>query len=386
MNYRLALMIFLQFFTWGTWYGQITKYLAVRLGASGQQQGAVFATFSLAMLVAPFFVGFVSDRYFSAQRVLAVLALAGSALLFLLPGIRDPAVFFVYMLVYCLTFTPTLALTTRIAMYHLAAPERQYPGVRIWGTVAWILVSNLIGYLHAGTSPVLFQIGGTASLLLGLFAWTLPDTPPATSAPVSWRHLAGVDAFALLSKPGYGLFFAASVLICLPLSFYYAMANPALTDGGLPNVESTMSLGQVSEAGFLLLLPLAYRKLGVKGTLVIALVAWTVRFLCFASGNVALFYPGILLHGICYDFFFVTGQLYTDRQAGPAIKTQAQSLLTFATYGVGMGLGSLLSGRMKDVFTAGGTTQWAYFWLVPAGVSAVILCFFLFTRFPESHE
>lgn len=386
MKNRLALLIFLQFFTWGTWYGQITKYLAAALGATGRQQGAVFATFSLAMLVAPFFVGLIADRYFSAQRVLSVLALMGSALLFMLPGVSDPDAFFVYMLAYCLTFTPTLALTTRIAMYHLPDPERQYPGVRIWGTIAWIIVSNLIGYLHAGTDPVLFRIGGTASVLLGLFAWTLPDTPASPGDSGGWRQLAGLDAFALLRKPGFAAFFVASLLICLPLSFYYAMANPSLTDGGLPQVESTMSLGQVSEAFFLLLLPLAYRKLGVKGTFLVALLAWTLRFLCFASGKVALFYPGILLHGVCYDFFFVTGQLYTDRQAGPAVKTQAQSLLTFATYGVGMGLGSLLAGQLKDVFSVTGVTNWTGFWLVPAGVSAAILCLFTFSNLQETHD
>lgn len=378
---QLMVMMFLQFFTWGAWYGQVTKYLGTALGATGEQQGAAFSTFSIAMILAPFFVGMVADRFFSAQKVLGVLNLLGAGILWFLTQADHPDAFFWLLLAYCLTFTPTLALTSTIAMSQMAKPEKEFPGIRVLGTIAWIVVGNIIGSMGVGATVTIFHLAMGASVALGLFAFTLPDTPPKADGPASVGQILGTDALVLFRDRSFLIFFLSSVLICIPLSFYYAMANPSLTDSGMTNVESKMSLGQASEVIFMLLLPVAYHRLGVKWTFIVALLAWIVRFLCFGFGDAGsgewILYLAIILHGVCYDFFFVTGMIYTDNKAGDRIKTQAQSLITLATYGVGMGIGSYISGILKDLFTEGSTVDWRSFWMFPAGIAAVILLLFI---------
>lgn len=378
---KLSAMMFLQFFMWGAWYGQVTKYLGTQLHATGIQQGAAFSTFSIAMLVAPFFVGMIADRYFAAQKVLGVLNLLGAAVLFYLIQINDADQFFWILLLYCLTFAPTLALTTSIAMQQMNSPEKEFPGIRVFGTIAWIAVGNLVGSFHFGDKVTIFQVSMYTSVAFGLFAFFLPDTPPRGAGGTSVSQILGLDAFKLFKDRSFAIFFLSSVLICIPLSFYYAMANPALTDAGMQNVENKMSLGQASEVIFMLLIPLAYTRLGVKKMLIMGLVAWIARFLLFGYGNAGsgewMFYIAILLHGVCYDFFFVTGQIYTDNKAGVKIKSSAQGLITLATYGIGMGIGSYLSGIVKDMFKTGNSVNWTNFWLVPAGIAAVVLVIFV---------
>ncbi|WP_420155592.1 nucleoside permease [Siphonobacter sp.] len=378
---QLMLMMFLQFFCWGSWYGQVTKYLGTTLGATGEQQGAAFSTFSIAMLIAPFFVGMIADRYFSAQKVLGVLNLLGAVVLYFLTQATNPDQFFWLILAYCLTFTPTLALATSIAMNQMASPEKEFPNIRVAGTIAWIVVANIVGYLGVGDQVTIFQFAMVASLILGVFSFFLPDTPPKATGPAKASQILGTDAFVLFKDRSFAIFFLSSILICIPLSFYYAMANPSLTDSGMTNVENKMSLGQASEVIFMLLLPLSYSKLGVKWTFIVALIAWIVRFLCFGFGDAGsgewILYMAIILHGVCYDFFFVTGQIYTDNKAGERIKTQAQSLITFATYGVGMGIGSYISGVLKDTFTTEAGVNWSGYWMVPAGIAGIILLLFI---------
>ncbi|MFT4032670.1 MAG: MFS transporter [Siphonobacter sp.] len=382
---QLMVMMFLQFFTWGSWYGQVTKYLGTTLGASGEQQGAAFSTFSIAMIIAPFFVGMIADRFFSAQKVLGVLNLLGAGFLYLLTLSTNPDSFFWIILGYCLTFTPTLALSTTIAMRQMKSPEQEFPSIRVLGTIAWIIVGNIIGYFGFGDKVTIFQLAIASSVLLGIFSFFLPDTPPSATGPAKLSQILGTDAFVLFKDRSFAIFFLSSVLICIPLSFYYAMANPSLTDSGMTNVENKMSLGQASEVIFMLLLPLAYSRLGVKWTFIVALLAWIVRFLCFGFGDAAsgewILYMAIVLHGVCYDFFFVTGQIYTDNKAGDRIKTQAQSLISFATYGVGMGIGSYIAGLLKDTFTTktptGNIVNWEGYWMIPAGIAFVILLLFI---------
>ncbi|PMD96056.1 MFS transporter [Siphonobacter sp. BAB-5405] len=378
---QLMLMMFLQFFCWGSWYGQVTKYLGTTLGATGEQQGAAFSTFSIAMLIAPFFVGMIADRYFSAQKVLGVLNLLGAAVLYFLTQATNPDQFFWLILAYCLTFTPTLALATSIAMNQMESPEKEFPNIRVAGTIAWIVVANIVGYLGVGDQVTIFQFAMVASVILGVFSFFLPDTPPKATGPAKASQILGTDAFVLFKDRSFAIFFLSSILICIPLSFYYAMANPSLTDSGMTNVENKMSLGQASEVIFMLLLPLSYSKLGVKWTFIVALIAWIVRFLCFGFGDAGsgewILYMAIILHGVCYDFFFVTGQIYTDNKAGERIKTQAQSLITFATYGVGMGIGSYIAGVLKDTFTTEAGVNWSGYWMVPAGIAGIILLLFI---------
>ena len=387
----LSVMMFLQFFVWGAWYGQLSKYMTVALNASGDQVGQAYAMFSVAMIVAPFFVGMLADRFFDAQKVLAILNLIGAALLYILTTIRDPELFKWVMLAYCLTFAPTIALTSSISMRQMQNSEKEFPAIRVFGTIAWIAVTNLVGYLGVGDKVTIFQISMLAALTLGVLAFFLPKTPPVATSDVSIGQIIGKDAFVLFKDRSYLIFFLASVAICIPLSFYYTWGNPSITDtykAAFPtadpssfNVENKMSLGQVSEVLFMLLLPFAYARFGVKKILIVGLIAWIIRFILFgyADGRTGewMLYAAILLHGICYDFFFVSGMIYTDQKAGDQIKSQAQGLISLATYGLGMLIGSLVAGRVKDLYSVSGVTNWLNVWLVPAGIAVIVLLLFL---------
>jgi nucleoside transporter len=390
---QLSVMMFLQFFVWGAWYGQMSKYLTNQLHATGDQVGNAYAAFSVAMIAAPFFVGMLADRYFSAQKMLAVLNLLGAGLLFILINTKDPDSFALVMLLYCFTFTPTIALTSSIAMQQMTNPEKEFPAIRVFGTIAWIVVVNIIGFLAVGDKVSIFQFSLAASLALGALAFFLPKTPPTATGPVSFAQIIGKDSFVLFKDRSFAIFFISSILICIPLSFYYAWANPSLTDAyksAFPtadpsgfNIENKMSLGQASEVIFMLLLPFAFQKFGVKKILIIGLLAWIIRFLFLAYGTADvsswMLYTAILLHGVCYDFFFVTGQIYTDIKAGERIKSQAQGLISLATYGVGMLIGSIIAGKVKDMYSSGDPviTNWTNVWLVPAGIAAIVLLLFI---------
>ncbi|GAB3711292.1 MFS transporter [Spirosoma flavus] len=381
-RFQLSAMMFLQFFVWGAWYGQMSKYLLTGLQATGDQVGNAYAAFSLAMIIAPFFVGMIADRYFAAQKVLGVLNLLGAGVLYLITKNTDPGNFFYLILAYCITFAPTLALTSSIAMQQMTSPEKEFPGIRVLGTISWIIVTNIVGFYGFGDKVTIFQLSMYGALILGVFSFFLPNTPPKAASSSSVAQILGLDAFKLFKDRSFAIFFLSSVLICIPLSFYYAMANPSLTDGGMQNVENKMSLGQASEVIFMLLIPLAYTRLGVKKMLIVGLVAWIVRFICFGYGNAStewMLYLAIVLHGVCYDFFFVTGMIYTDNKAGEKIKSSAQALISIATYGIGMGIGSKISGIVLDMYTRpDGTKDWLSVWLVPAGIAAAVLILFVF--------
>lgn len=386
-------MMFLLYCIWGSWYGQMSKYLSNQLEASGVQVGNAYAMFSIAMIASPFLVGILADRYIAAQRLLGILSLMGAAILFWLINIEEPSTFIWVLLLYCLTFTPAISLTTSIAMRQMANPEIEFPPIRVFGTIAWIVIVNVVGWYGWGDKATIFQLALLLSLVLGVFSFFLPHTPPGKSKePFSYAQLIGKDAFVLFKSKSFTLFFISSVLICIPLAFYYTWANPSLTDAyilAFPSInadsfaiENKMSLGQVSEIVFLLMLPFAYRKWGLKNIFIIGLLAWVIRFLFFGYGTADntpwMLYLAILLHGVCYDFFFVSGQIYIDKKAGTAIKAQAQGLITLATYGIGMLLGNLIAGYVKDMNTLSNVTNWTNVWLVPAGIASLVLLLFMF--------
>lgn len=383
---QLMVMMFLMFFTWGAWYGQMGKYLFTTLKASGDQIGSAYATFSIASIIAPFFVGMIADRFFSAQKVMGVLNILGAGILYFLIQNQKPDTFFWYILAYTLTFAPNLALSSSIAMNQMQDPGKEFPAIRVLGTIAWIIVTNIIGLYGLGDKVAIYQIAMFTSIAWGLFAFTLPDTPPKATGKATVSQILGTDAFVLFKDRSFLIFFISSVLVCIPLAFYYAHANLSLTESNMTNVENKMSLGQASEVLFMLLIPFALQKFGIKKMLIVGLIAWIVRFLCFGNGDGIssewILYLAIILHGVCYDFFFVTGQIYTDNKAGDKIKNSAQGLITLATYGIGMGIGSKLSGIVLDKYTftdtAGVITHnWNGVWMIPAGIAAVVLVLFI---------
>ena len=386
---QLMIMMFLQFFMWGAWYGQMSKYLlSPEVKATGDQVGNAYTAFSIANIAAPFFIGLIADRYFAAQKLMGVLNLLGAVILFFLTQVKDGSTFFWYILAYTLCFAPTLALSTAIAMRQMTSPEKEFPAIRVLGTISWIVVTNIVGWMAVGDKVTIFQIAMITSVVLGIYCFFLPDTPPkAKGQSATFGQIIGADAFVLFKDRSFLIFFISSVLICIPLSFYYNLANPSLTDSHMTNVENKMSLGQASEIFFMLMLPFFFRRLGVKNLLIVGLVAWIVRFFCFGYGDANstewMLYLGIVLHGICYDFFFVTGQIYTDNKAGDKIKASAQGLITLATYGVGMGIGSKLSGIVLDMYKTGvdasgkAIYNWTSVWLVPTGIAIVVLILFV---------
>lgn len=379
---QLMFMMFLMFVTWGSWYGQMSVYMEETLNATSDQIGNAYTAFSIATLITPFFIGMIADRFFSAQKVMGVINLLGAVVLYFLIKVADPGVFFWYILAYTITFTPNLALSTSIAMNQLKNPGKEFSFIRVFGTIAWICVTNIVGYYKLGNTVHIFTISMFTSLALGIFAFFLPDTPPQTKEKPTFAQILGKDAFVLFKDRSFLIFFISSILICIPLSFYYALANPSLRASGMENVENKMSLGQFSEAFFMLLIPLAFTKLGVKKILIIGLVAWIIRFVCFGYGDANssewILYLAIVLHGVCYDFFFVTGQIYTDNKAGDKIKSSAQGLITLATYGIGMGIGSKLSGIVRDYYKTGDKTyDYLSVWMVPAAIAAVVLVLFI---------
>jgi nucleoside transporter len=382
VKFQLMSMMFLMFFGWGAWYGQMSKYLLDNLHATGDQVGNAYTTFAIASIFAPFFVGLISDRFFAAQKVMGFLNILGGVILYFLSLERDPETFFWYILAYTLCFAPNLALSNSIAMNQMSNPEKEFPSIRVTGTIAWIVVTNIIGFYALGDKVAIFEIAMYTSFLLGIYSFTLPNTPPKADKNASVAQILGLDALKLFKDRSFLIFFISSILICIPLSFYYAMANPSLTDAHMSNVENKMSLGQASEVIFMLLIPIAFTRLGVKKMLVVGLVAWIIRFLCFGYGDGIssewILYIGIILHGVCYDFFFVTGQIYTDQKAGEKIKNSAQGLITFATYGIGMGIGSKLSGIVLDYYTINDVKNWQAVWMVPAAIAGVVLLLFVF--------
>lgn len=379
-RFQLMAMMFLLYFVWGAWYGQMSKYMFTELGATGVQVGNAYAAFSIAMIIAPFFVGMIADRYFAAQKVLGILSLAGTAILYVLAEVKDPDTFFWVILAYCITFAPAMSLTTSIAMQQVTDSEKDFPAIRVMGTVAWIAVTNIIGYYEIGGTALIFKISMFTAAFLGVYSFFLPDTPPKPTSHTSFSDILGLDAFKLFKDRSFAIFFISSLLICIPLSFYYAMANPSLTDSGMTNVENKMSLGQASEVVFMLLIPLAFSRFGVKWMLVVGLIAWIIRFIGFGYGDASsewLLYLAIVLHGVCYDFFFVTGQIYTDSKAGEQYRSSAQGLISIATYGIGMGIGSWIAGVVADMYTVDNVKNWTSIWMVPAGIAAVVLVLFV---------
>jgi nucleoside transporter len=382
---KLSAMMFLEFFIWGAWYVTMGTYLDKILHADGVQVGAAYSAMAIATIISPFFTGMIADRYFAAQKVLGVLHLIGAALLYLLTTIDNPSSFYWLLLLYSLMYAPTLALANSVAFRQMADPGKEFASIRVFGTIGWIATGWLLDKVFKISTHELaftFRMAAVASLLLGLLSFFLPDTPPKSKGTTAtFSQILGSDSFVLFRDRSFIVFFIASILICIPLSFYYSFTNLYLTEAGMKNVTSSMTFGQFSEALFILLIPFFFRRLGVKWMIAFGMIAWSIRFLFFGYGDAGpglwMLYAGILLHGVCFDFFFVTGQIYTDSKAGVKIQSQAQGMITMATYGIGMWIGTLLSGYVKDHYTINDVVQWKQIWMVPAIIAAVVLILFV---------
>jgi nucleoside transporter len=390
---QLMVMMFLEFLVWGSWYVTMGTYLGTNLNASGVQIGLAYQTVSIGAIIAPFFIGLIADRFFPAQRILGVLHLAGALVLYLLGQQSDFKGFYPLILAYMLLYMPTLALVNAVAFRQMSDTATQFPPIRVWGTIGWIVVGNVIAYMALEKNQALgqtFTMGAAASALLGVFSFFLPNTPPPKSKEekVLIKDIVGIEALGMLKNPSYLIFFIGSILVCIPLSFYYNFANPFLNEVGMEGAAGKMSWGQISEIAFMLVLPVALVRYGIKKILFVGMLAWALRYLCFAYGDAGANYwmliLGIILHGVCYDFFFVTGQIYTEQQAGERFKSSAQGLITLATYGIGMFIGSYISGYVVDLYNINGAHNWTSIWMVPAGLALVILLgFAFFFRQPE---
>jgi nucleoside transporter len=370
-------------------------FLSQAFSASGGEIALAYETQSWGAIIAPFIIGLIADRYFDAEKILAMIHILGGGLLFMCSVALGFDKFYPYILIYMILYMPTLALVNSIAFRQMKDPSKEFPKIRVWGTIGWIVaglvISYGVGWESSQTLEYTFYLAAVVSVALGLFSFSLPKTPPqAINESPSLREILGLDALKLLKDTRYLVFFISSILICIPLAFYYQDANLFLNELGVENAAGVMTLGQISEALFILLLPLFLNKYGIKKTLIVGMLAWSLRYVLFAFGdtgsNMWMLIFGIVLHGICYDFFFVSGQIYTDYKAGEKYKSAAQGLIALATYGVGMLIGFRLAGRITDKFVIDGGHDWSQIWTYPAIFAAVVLVLFILTFKNEKIE
>ncbi|SIQ09060.1 nucleoside permease [Maribacter ulvicola] len=394
---QLCFMMFLEFFIWGAWFVTLGTFLGNNLKATDGEIALAFSTQSWGAIIAPFVIGIIADRYFNAERILGTLHLLGAVLMYFMYQSSAFSDFYILVLAYMILYMPTLALVNSVSFNQMRNPAKEFSMVRVFGTVGWIVAGLSISYIFSwdqgenigrGLLKNTFLMTAVASLILGLFSFTLPKTLPkaASSEKLGVKEILGLDSLSLFKDKNFLVFFISSVLICIPLAFYYQNANPFLVEIGMDNPTGKMTLGQISEIAFMLLLPLFFTKFGFKKTILVAMAAWVVRYLLFAFGDVNelgfMLIVGIALHGICYDFFFVSGQIYTDNKAGDKFKSSAQGLITLATYGVGMLIGFWVAGKISTTYLLeDGKHLWKTIWMYPAGFAlAVFILFAIFFK------
>ena len=390
-------MMFLEFFIWGAWFVTLGTFLGNNLKATDGEIALAFSTQSWGAIIAPFVIGIIADRYFNAERILGVLHLLGALLMYFMYQSTVFESFYILVLVYMVLYMPTLALVNSVSFNQMKNPAKEFSLVRVFGTLGWIIAGLSISYVFSwdkgasigeGLLKNTFLMTAIASLVLGIFSFTLPKTPPkaASTGKVNIKEIMGLDSLSLFKDKNFLIFFVSSVLICIPLAFYYQNANPFFVEIGMENPTGKMTIGQISEIVFMLLLPYFFTKFGFKKTILVAMLAWVVRYVLFAFGDVEelgfMLIIGIALHGICYDFFFVSGQIYTDSKAGEKFKSSAQGLITLATYGVGMLIGFWVAGKISTAYlVSDGMHDWETIWMYPAGFAlAVFILFAIFFK------
>lgn len=383
---RLSLMMFLQYFVWGAWYVTVGIYMA-EIGM-GKSIYWAYTVGPIAALVSPFFLGMVADRFFATEKVLGTLHLLGGVFMLLAPLVAAETgsvwLFILMLLLHMLCYTPTMGLTNTLTFHQITSQEKQFPVIRVFGTIGWIVAGILISKLGAEATSTPLWIAGGGSLVLGLFSFTLPHTPPpAAGKSVSWREVVGLDALRKLSSKSFNVFLLCSLLICVPLAAYYSYAGNFVAHLGIGEPAFKMTFGQMSETFFLFVMPFFFVRLGFKWMMLIGMFAWVLRYVLFAYAavdvNLWMIMTGIIFHGICYDFFFVTGQIYVDRKSTPAIRGQAQGLLVMAMFGVGSLIGSVATGKWFNHtidLESSAAQPWYTFWMAPAIFAAAVMVLF----------
>ncbi|MBX3176861.1 MAG: MFS transporter [Candidatus Hydrogenedentes bacterium] len=392
---RLSVFMFLQYFTWGSWYASMGAYLSTTLEFTGGQIGLAYGAFAVGAMISPFFVGLIADRYFASEKMLGVLGIAGGLLLCLLPQMADFTPFYILLIVYCATYVPTLALGNSLSLHQLPDAKKDFPHVKVLSAVGWVAAGLVVTAFRAEQVALQFYIAGASSFALGLYSLTLPHTPPMkVGENVPLREILGLDALGMLKKPSFAIFIACMFLICIPLYFYFVNIGIYLTERGWENFAGTLTLAQVSDVVFLLLLPPMLNKLGYKKTIAIGIIAWAARYFLLAQSVDAttlatmLIVSAILLHGVCYDFLFIAGQLYVDEECNERMRGAAQGFIAFILWGVGAFVGTLLAGKVMEAHRLaepvnGFAHDWDAIWRLPAwGAVAVLAVFLLFFRGP----
>lgn len=386
---QLWVMMFLQFFIWGGWFVTLGTYLG-SIGFTGQQIGNTYLMNNIAAILSPFFVGLIADRFFNSEKVMGTLHILGAILMYYASGIKDsPSLLIFVLLAYNMTYMPTLALVNAIAFNQMKDPGKEFPAIRVLGTVGWVVAGLTITFVlsrlapNVETTSVPMKMVALVSLLMGLFSFSLPKTlPQMKGKDVSIGDILGLKALKLLKEKSFFVFVLCSLLISIPLAFYYAFTNPFLNDLGMKGVAAKQTMGQMSEVIFMILMPWFFIRLGIKKMLLVGMLSWVLRYAFFAIGDVGstvwMLYVGLLLHGVCYDFFFVTGQIFVDKKADKDTRASAQGFITLITYGVGQGIGSFVAGSVLDKFTVDGVRNWSQFWWVPCAFAlGIALLFFV---------
>ncbi|MDQ3624425.1 MAG: MFS transporter [Verrucomicrobiota bacterium] len=393
LKIKLSIFMFLQYFIWGSWYVSMGTYLANALKFGGQEIGAAYGAFAIGSMISPFFVGLIADRYFSSERLLAALGILGGAVLCALPHLTTFTSFYPTLILYCALYAPTLALGNSLSLHHLHDASTGFPRVKIFSAIGWIGGGVTLSLLHGEQSPIQFYLAGAVSVLLGAFSLFLPHTPPKkVGADVTIGEVLGLDALALLKKPSFAIFVVCVFLICIPLYFYFVMMSIYLTELQWTGLAGKMTLAQISDVVFLFLLPLMLKSLGYKKTIAIGILAWAIRYFLLAGSvtspgpQVLLIFAAILLHGVCYDFLFIAGQLYADDEANERIRGATQGLMAFILWGIGAFVGTMLAGKVLAKHTLAGAPgpilhNWQSIWMTPAiGATTVLLIFLIFFR------